>query len=204
MDRKAAGVSAAASSVSTSVSSRKKGVKKLWKILEDVSSGWPYYYNRVTGETTWDRPSDDDLQLWCARGKVLSSENGEEDGEGLAHSGSRHTDSSIEDRSEPARVADGSISDNSEDVTISTQKQDDSKREVALKVKPADVERSRSAFFMAAQAHMSSWKDRDSDLEDGTRGATGSSNEENIENFGRDSTSVMSDVSSTERGVCNI
>ena len=45
---------------------KKKKVKKLWRVVKDEVSGANYYYNRMTGETTWAKPSDEDLRLECS------------------------------------------------------------------------------------------------------------------------------------------
>ena len=48
--------------LSTKISDPKpKKKKKLWRIVEDKTSGAEYYYNRSTKETTWTRPSDEEL-----------------------------------------------------------------------------------------------------------------------------------------------
>ncbi len=55
---------------SSSSSSKKKSAKpkkrkKVWSEAYDASSGLNYYYNRLTNVTTWDRPTDEELSLYC-------------------------------------------------------------------------------------------------------------------------------------------
>jgi hypothetical protein len=55
-------------SISSTPTAKPKKRKKVWSEAYDASSGLNYYYNRLTNVTTWDRPTDEELSLYCDEG----------------------------------------------------------------------------------------------------------------------------------------
>lgn len=40
-------------------------IRPLWRSYLDAKTGATYYHNKVTGETTWEQPSEDAMLLQC-------------------------------------------------------------------------------------------------------------------------------------------
>ena len=55
---------------------KKSKRRRLWNELTDSDSGETYYYNRLTKDTTWTRPSDHEMTLFCEKGKVYDDSGG--------------------------------------------------------------------------------------------------------------------------------
>lgn len=61
----------ASATISSLNSKRATKQKPLWRELLDKVSGDFYYHNRQTGETVWERPSDEDMLLMFVNGEVV-------------------------------------------------------------------------------------------------------------------------------------
>jgi len=84
---------------------KKSKRKPLWNELEDASSGDKYFYNRVTKVTTWTRPSEYELGLFCEHGSLCDADgnpvievDGEESPLMCSHNHSELGESNVEDK----------------------------------------------------------------------------------------------------------